>query len=223
MSKQKGRDYTDILIRAAGIVVVIRYIAAFIASDVGQIEGALSTVITWAMGFSGVGMGLLAVFGQTYTFDGWRRSIPRAGQRWGGRFILLTFSVFLLIGVDIAILVPFTVSRVEHVSMATVLERGELFWWSILVNAAPALLLAGVALGHQVVTVAQTNTNANANEQANGSPNGSSRTYGSLSNSEKYYILNNKSSSIAAELGVTSRAIQKWRKRIQEEIAQGKL
>lgn len=225
-TKQKGRDYSTILIWAAAIVVVVRYAAAFVASDVGQIEGPLSEWITRLMGLSGIGMGLLTVLGQTYTFDGWRRSLPKSGHKWGWRFSLLTFFVFALIVTDIMILVPFTVSRVEHKSMAEVLERGELWWWSILVNAAPALLIAGVALGNQVVTVTQSAGTQNSANDANGSANGSrehARRYSSLSESEKYYIINTNSSAVAKELRVTPRAVQKWRKLIQEEIAQGKL
>ena len=227
-TKQKatGTDYTKLLLIGAALVVVIRYAAAFTASDMGAIEGDASMVTTWFMAISGIGMGFLVVFGQAYAFDGWKRSMPKAGQRIGWRFSLLTLVCVLLIIVDVAILVPFTVSRIRHASISDVL--GGYDWlWSVSVNVAPALLLAGVALGNTVVGITQSVTHANANEQANGSPNGShsgaGRLYGSLSNSEKYYILNAKSSVISAELGVTPRAVQKWRKKIQEDVSKGLL
>jgi hypothetical protein len=156
--------------------------------------------------------------------------MPTAKQKVTFRFILLTLVSFLLIVTDVAILVPFTVSRIRHESISLVL--GEWDWlWSTAVNIAPALLLAGVALGNQVVATTQTNSEQTANREANHSPLRSpfdaesrvKRTYESLSSSDKYYILNAQSKAVAGEWGVTSRAVQKWRKKVQEEIAQGKL
>lgn len=223
MSKQKGHDYSTILIWAAAVVSVVRYSAAFIASDMGKIEGVLSEIITFLLGVSGLGMGLLDTIGGTYLFDGWRRVMPRAGDRWPFRFKVLTFFVFALFVTGIIILAPFTMSRVAHVSIVDILGSGGwLAFWSVLVNAAPALLIGGVAVGNQVVTVTQSPTHGTANEQTNGSRTGS-RKYDSLTNAEKYYILNNDSKMVAQELGVTPRAIQKWRLRVQDEITQGKL
>lgn len=234
MNKNKGRDYTKLLMLGALLVIVIRYSAAFTASDVGEITGGLSAATTILMTISGIGMGFLVVFGQAYTFDGWRRSLPKANQKLNWRFVLLTLVSALLIIVDVAILVPFTVSRITHQSMDAVLGEGLTWWWSGVVNIAPALLLLGVMLGNQVVSTTQNETHGMANEQtnqANGGANRSpeivqgrvKRTYDSLDNSDKYYILNANSKSVAGEWGVTSRAVQKWRKRVQEEIAQGKL
>lgn len=225
--KQKGHDYSTILIWAAALVTVVRYVAAFIASDLGEIQGRLSEVITFMMGISGLGMGVLDVIGGTYLFDGWRRKMPATGKKWSFAFKVMTILVFSLMATGVMILVPFTVSRVTHTSMADVLgSGGELTWWAFLVNVAPYLLIGGVAVGNQVVTVTQTDLHANANEHANTDTNGSrteARKYSSLSESEKYYIVNSRSEAAAKELGVTPRAIQKWRKKVQEEIAQGKL
>jgi len=224
-TKQKGRDYSKFLLFGAAMVVVIRYAAAFYASDVGQISGLSSEITTAFMAVSGIGMGCLVVFGQSYAFDGWRRSMPRPGHHITWRFVILTLVIILLVIMDVAILVPFTVSRIRHVSISAVL--GEWDWlWSTSVNIAPALLLLGVGLGNQVVATTQTNTYTNANGGANGSANGSrepGRMYKRLTNSEKYLILNGKSSDVAKELNVTHRAIQKWRKYVQDEISQGKL
>lgn len=222
MTKQKGHDYSTILIWAAAVVSVVRYSAAFIASDMGKIEGLLSEIITFLLGVSGLGMGLLDTIGGTYLFDGWRRVMPKAGDRWPFRFKVLTFFVFSLFTSGIIILAPFTMSRVAHVSIVDILGSGGwLAFWSVLVNAAPALLIGGVAVGNQVVMVTQSPTHGTANEQANGSRTGSPRKYDSLNNSEKYYILNIDSKIAARELGVTPRAIQKWRIRVQEEISKG--
>lgn len=152
--KQKGHDYSTLLIFSAAVVTVVRYAAAFIASDMGEIEGWLSDWITVLMGVSGLGMGILDVFGGAYLFDGWRRSMPANGKSWSFRFKVLTGFVFGLIVTGVMILVPFTVSRVTHESMATVLDsRLALNGWALLVNMAPYLLIGGVAVGNQVVMV----------------------------------------------------------------------
>lgn len=157
MSKKKGHDYSTLLIWSAAAVTVVRYAAAFIASDMGEITGTLSEVITVAMGLSGLGMGILDVIGGTYLFDGWRRTMPKAGQSWPFRFRVLTAFVFGLIVTGVLILVPFTVSRVTHTSMASVLDGGNLTAWALLVNLAPYLLIGGVAVGNQVVSVSSQN------------------------------------------------------------------
>lgn len=152
--KQKGHDYSELLIWAAALVTVVRYAAAFVASDLGEITGGLSEVITIAMGFSGLGMGILDVIGGTYLFDGWRRAMPANGKPWPFRFKVLSFFVFSLMASGVMILVPFTMSRVTHQSMEFVLGIGAgLTWWALLVNLTPYLLIGGVAIGNQVVTV----------------------------------------------------------------------
>lgn len=226
MSKQRGKDYSELLIWAAALVTVVRYAAAFVASDAVKIDDVLSEIITLAMGLSGVGMGILDVIGGTYLFTGWQRKMPKNGDAWSFKFKILTFFAVGLIVNGILILIPFTASRVSGNTMYHILGAGFfLYAWSAVVNIAPYLLIGGVAVGNNVVTV---NTNEQANGSANGSPENQTpvnetRTYNKLTNTDKYYILNEKSEKISAEWGVTTRAIQKWRKRVQDEISQGKL
>lgn len=237
MKKQQGSDYSELLIWAAALVTVVRYAAAFIASDATEISGTLSEIITIAMGISGLGMGVLDVIGGAYLFTGWQKKMPANGQAWSFRFKVLSFFAIGLIVNGIFILIPFTMSRVAGVTIHHILgDGGLLFGWSAVVNIAPYLLIAGVAVGNNIVTI---ETQKPTNEQANDSPNGSQeandstngsdektnvpRTYKTLTNADKYYIVNNDSKLVATELGVTPRAIQKWRVTIQEEIQQGKL
>lgn len=155
MSKPtKGHDYSTLLIWSAAVVTVVRYAGAFIASDVGQIIGWLSDTITILMGLSGLGMGILDVIGGVYLFDGWRRTMPAAGKSWPFRFRVLSIFVFALMLTGVMILVPFTMSRVTHSSMEGILgDRWLLAFWSVLVNLAPYLLIGGVAVGNQVVSI----------------------------------------------------------------------
>ena len=226
MKKQQGSDYSELLIWAAALVTVVRYAAAFIASDATEINAMLSELITIAMGISGLGMGVLDVIGGAYLFTGWQKKMPANGQAWSFRFKVLSFFAVGLIVNGILILIPFTASRVSGNTMFHILGDGFfLYAWSAVVNVAPYLLIGGVAVGNNVVTV-------NTNEQANGSANGSQsekkqanepRTYNSLSKSDKYFIVNNDSKLASNEFGVTARAVQKWRIKVQEEISQGKL
>jgi MFS family permease len=146
---RKRRDYASVLIWAAVLVTVVRYAGAFIASDLGEITGWVSEALSLAMGLTGLGMGVLDVLGGAYIFDGWRRSMPRAGQKWPFRFRILTVFAFGLFAIGIWILVPFTVSRVSHQTMEQVLGMGWGLWtWSVAVNVAPYVLIGGVVTGN---------------------------------------------------------------------------
>jgi len=150
----KRHDYSTLLIWAALLVTVTRYAGAFIASDIGRIDGWVSSVFAVLMGFTGLGMGVLDVLGSAYVFDGWRRIMPRSGQPWPARFKVLTGFIAGMFVCGVGILVPFTVSRVQGVGMADVLAGASIWAWAGLVNTAPYLLIGGVVVGQSgVVTV----------------------------------------------------------------------
>ena len=225
MKTQKGHDYSTLLIWSAAIVTVVRYAAAFIASDMGEITGPLSTVITVLMGLSGLGMGILDVIGGTYLFDGWRRSMPASGKGWSTRFKVMSVFVFALMATGVLILVPFTVSRVTHESMAVVLERDGLTWWALLVNLAPYLLIGGVAVGNQVVSVSSSENGNNAGKFPNGSgkltgnfPTDWRQVRKKLTSDEIARIASGKTEDICYEFGITDRSARNWRKAAQKEL-----
>lgn len=148
----KRRDYSQLLIWSAVLVTVVRYMGAFIASDIGSIEGVWSEALTVLMGITGIGMGVLDTLGGAYLFDGWRQKMPATGRKWPFKFRVLTIFVMSLFVVGLFILVPFTVSRVSHQSMFDVLETVHLLWaWSFAVNLAPYILIGGVATSHRIV------------------------------------------------------------------------
>lgn len=226
MSKPKGHDYSTLLIWSAAVVTVVRYAAAFIASDVGEITGAVSQVITWLMGLSGLGMGVLDVIGGTYLFDGWRRSMPASGKPWSPRFKVLTVFVFALMLTGVAILVPFTMSRVTHTSMAVILDGGAaLTWWALLVNLAPYLLIGGVAVGNQVVSVSYgnlpkvTENFPNDEEKVSGNlPNDWRKVRKLLTPEQMGQIARMGSGDISYTYGVTERTALNWRRNAQKEL-----
>jgi hypothetical protein len=151
-TKVQGHDYSTIIIWSSILVGMIRYAAAFLASDLGIIEGMLSEVVTFLLGVSGFFMGILGTLGTAYIFDGWRQKMPASGAKWGSKFKALTGFVVAAFLAEILILVPFTMSRVLHVSVAAVLNGG-VWWWSTAVVVMPILLIGGVSVGNQVVTV----------------------------------------------------------------------
>jgi MFS family permease len=140
-------DYSALIIWAALLVTVARYVGAFLASDLGEVNGWVSEGLTILMGVSGLGMGVLDVLGLAYVFDGWRKVLPKAGDHWSSRFKVLTGFVASLFVAGVCILVPFTVSRISSQSMAEALG-GKATWgvwfWSLAVNLAPYLLIGGV-------------------------------------------------------------------------------
>jgi hypothetical protein len=146
----RGHDYSNQVIWGSATVGMIRYAAAFLASDVGQIVGVTSNVITVLLGISGFAMGLLGTFGTAYLFDGWRKKMPSNDQKWPFKFRVLTIFVLMAFLCELLILVPFTVSRIQHDTMSDVL-RGGVWWWSVAVNIMPMLLLGGVSVGNQIV------------------------------------------------------------------------
>lgn len=154
MKKNQGHDYSEILIWAAALVTVVRYAAAFIASDATEINALLSEIITIAMGISGLGMGILDVIGGAYLFTGWQKKMPVNGAAWSFKFKVLTFFAIGLIVNGILILIPFTASRVSGNTMFHILGDGFfLYAWSAVVNIAPYLLIGGVAVGTQMVSI----------------------------------------------------------------------
>ncbi len=226
MKQQKGHDYSTLLIWSAAVVTVVRYAAAFIASDVGEITGITSEIITILMGLSGLGMGVLDVIGGTYLFDGWRRAMPASGKGWSSRFKVLTAFVFALMFTGVMILVPFTMSRVTHSSMAHVLNsETKLTWWALLVNLAPYLLIGGVSIGNQVVSV----SSQDGGNMTGNFPNGSGKVTGNLPTDwrqvrkvlqpdEISRIATGKTEAICYEFGITDRTARNWRKAAQKEL-----
>jgi hypothetical protein len=222
MSKQKGHDYSTILIWSAAVVTVVRYVAAFIASDMGEITGLLSEMITFMMGVSGLGMGILDVIGGTYLFDGWRRKMPANGKKWSFPFKVMTVLVFSLMSTGVMILVPFTVSRVTHASMADVLGvGGKLTWWAFLVNVAPYLLIGGVAVGNQVVMVTQAESTENYRKVSETSANALKVDWRQirkqLSDDDVSWLRTARTEEICFRWGVDDRTARNWRKYAQKE------
>lgn len=225
MKKEKGMDYSTGLIWAAALVSTIRYAAAFLASDVGQIVGVTSDVITFLLGVSGLAMGVLSTFGTAYLFDGWRRKMPAAGNKWPFKFTVLTVFVFAAFLFELAILVPFTVSRMMSVSMTNVLSGG-VWWWSVAVNAMPLLLIGGVSVGNQIVMVSSENL-AESFRQVSESqgkvsdkfPKDFRKLRKLISVDEMKKLAESETGQICYYYGVEEKTARNWRKYAQAEIA----
>lgn len=226
MKQTKGQDYSTMLIWAAGLVGMIRYAAAFLASDVGQIIGVTSQLITVLLGLSGFAMGILGTFGTTYLFDGWRRKMPANGQHWPSKFTVLTGFVLMAFAAELAILVPFTVSRMEHNSMSVVLGDG-VWWWSIAVNIMPMLLLGGVSVGNQIVSVSSSNLpetfqkDEKDEQKLTGNfPNDWRKVRKLLNDEQMAEIARMTNGEISYKYGVTERTASNWRNKAQVEVSE---
>jgi len=216
------RNYNELLIWSAALVTVVRYAAAFIASDMGEITGWLSDLVTVALGFSGIGMGVLDVIGGAALFQGWRHIMPKSGQPWPFRFKVLTVFVFGLIFNGIVIIVPFTVSRVLGETMKAALGGGFWVWvWSAAVNIAPYMLIGGVSVSSNLV--------ATGNEQPANQPRKvtgklpenitvTSEDWRKVSRNEYAFIASASTEAICSRFGVSDRTARNWRKNAQEKM-----
>jgi hypothetical protein len=218
---KKGKhDYSTLLIFAAALVTVVRYSAAFIASDMGEITGWLSDGITILMGVSGLGMGILDTFGGVYLFDGWRHTMPAAGKAWSFRFKILTGFVFALIVTGIMILVPFTESRVTHKSMDGILGTGAgLTWWSVLVNAAPYLLIGGVTVGNSLIATNQGGKlpeNSDTKKENSGNFETAKPRWNRVTIEEYEWIAAARTGEIQTRYGLDERTARNWRVKAQK-------
>lgn len=224
MKKQKGQDYSQLIIWTSALVGMIRYSAAFLSSDLGEITGVLSEWVTILLGVSGFAMGILGTLGTTYIFDGWRQKMPKTGDKWNNKFIALTLFVVLAIGAEILILVPFTMSRILHVSVADVL-RGGVWWWSASVVVMPFLLIGGVSVSNQIVTVT-TETQTNVTVEPRKDDGNLPETYqtnwrqikSKLNANQIKAIATGKTEDICLEFGITDRTARNWRKNAQKEL-----
>lgn len=151
----KIKDWSDRLIWATVLISVVRYAAAFAASDVGKITGIWSNILTFFLALTGLGMGILDTIGGGLLFNGWSRVFPKTGTSWSLRFKVLTTCVFSLLASGLFILVPFTMSRLSQESVLTALGGMGSFWawaWSFMVNLIPYVLIAGVFTGNKMVS-----------------------------------------------------------------------
>lgn len=150
----KLKDWSNRLIWATILISVVRYAAAFAASDVGEIVGAWSNILTFLLAVTGIGMGVLDTVGGGLLFNGWSRVFPKTGDRWSLRFKILTICVLTLLFSGLFILVPFSMSRLSHESVLDALGGKDSLWawgWALMVNVIPYVLIAGVFTGNKMV------------------------------------------------------------------------
>jgi hypothetical protein len=151
--------------------------------------------------------------------------MPATGQRWNNKFIALTVLVALAFITEILILVPFTMSRVLHVSVADVLLGG-VWWWSTAVVVMPFILIGGVSVGNQIVSVApgqmtgqMTGENGQISDKLPTVNIASDwrKARRQLSTAQIATIAKMSTTEIKAVYGVEDRTARRWRKSAQEE------
>lgn len=219
------RNYNELLIWSAALVTVVRYAAAFIASDMGEITGLLSEIVTLFLGLSGLGMGVLDVIGGAALFQGWRRTMPKAGQSWPFRFRVLTFFVFGLILNGIIIIVPFTVSRVMQETMLDALGGGFWVWfWASAVNIAPYMLIGGVAVSANLVATDSekgpeiSGGKMRKNSENSGNFDTAKPRWNRVDPREYEWIATARTGDIQARYGLDERTARNWRKNAGKQV-----
>ena len=233
----KIKDWSNRLVWATILVGVVRYAAAFAASDVGQITGTWSSILTILLSLTGVGMGILDTVGGGLLFNGWSRVFPRTGQAWSLRFKVLTLCVFGLLFSGLFILVPFTMSRISQESILVALGGRNSIWawiWSAMVNLIPYILIAGIFTGNKMVTsleeessqkvTGKTQQVSNPDEKVSGNlPTDWRKIKERLSNEQVRFIAESEPKEIVAAfaksgLDITPRTASNWRTYALEEL-----
>jgi len=226
----KLKDWADKLIWATILVAVVRYSAAFMASDVGKIEGLSSDVVTFFLTLTGLGMGLLDTLGGGLLFNGWSKVFPKAGSRWSMKFKILTFCVLSLVVSGMVILVPFTMSRLAHESVLETLGGKTNAWswvWSGMVNFIPYVLIVGIFAGNKMVTSLEEESDGKVSSNLPESEEGGWKVSGNLpanwrkirprlSEKQVRFIAKNEPKNIVEEfiksgLTITPRTASNWR------------
>lgn len=237
----KIKDWSGRLIFATMLIGVVRFAATFAASDVGEITGIWSNILTALLSITGIGMGILDTVGGGLLFNGWSRVFPKTGQTWSLRFKILTFCVFFLIVSGLFILVPFTMSRISHESILDALGGKESPWawvWAFMVNFIPYILIAGVFTGNKMVSSLEEETYQKPTRKLPESPIGVEETYEkvssklltnwrklrpTLSNEQLNFIATREPKDIVEEFGksgveVPPRTASNWRVYAREEL-----
>ena len=164
----KLKDWSERLIWATVLISVVRYAAAFAASDVGEITGIWSNILTFFLSVTGLGMGILDTIGGGLLFNGWSRVLPKHGASGSSRFNILSVCVFTLLISGLFILVPFTMSRLSHESVLDALGGKNSLWawmWSLMVNLIPYVLIAGVFVGNKMVSSLEEETKPESSQK----------------------------------------------------------
>jgi hypothetical protein len=229
----KLKDWSERLIWATILISIVRYAAAFAASDVGEITGIWSNILTGLLSFTGIGMGMLDTIGGGLLFNGWSRVLPKQGTKGSTRFHILSVCVGTLLFSGLFILVPFTMSRLSHESILVALGGKNSFWswaWSLMVNLIPYVLIAGVFVGNKMVTALETEESSkNVPGQVESSMESSKNVPGTdwrkfrptLTRKDIEQIANLNPDQIrkyASETGYTYKTISNWRSRARQEL-----
>ena len=119
---------------AALLISIPRYIAAFEGIDHNA--------------WTAYGMGILLAGGAAYIFDAWADARRRHVKQQTRTLLLVAFGVNLIY--EPIILTPFVLSRLWSQSLAEVMSNSYAVFWSVIVAAAPVVLVGGLVLAVNV-------------------------------------------------------------------------
>jgi len=140
------------------LVSVPRYAGAFLIADVGELTGLASEVLTAVNILGGVGMGLMVaissgilweMIGKERVF--YYRQVSGAKEQFiNPRFIIVAMFGGVIALLEVVIVVPYILSRVNHLPVTAVLGKFWLGGWAVAVAVAPVLMVAGVVYASRV-------------------------------------------------------------------------
>lgn len=140
------------------LVSVPRYAGAFLIADVGELTGLASEVLTAVNILGGVGMGLMVaissgilweMIGKERVF--YYRQVSGAKEQFiNPRFVIVAMFGGVIALLEVIIVVPYILSRVNHLPVTAVLGDLWLGGWAVAVAVAPVLMVAGVVYASRV-------------------------------------------------------------------------
>jgi glucan phosphoethanolaminetransferase (alkaline phosphatase superfamily) len=152
--KKSKFDLRWFLILASVAVEIPRFAGMFLAADVAELDDWLSSALHWGSVFSGLAMGVLYAIGAMYLSHGLmksfqNRNLSEIKKMLNLKFIALIVITGFIIYMAVALLTPYTVSRMTGQTLAATLDA-DAHAWAMLASIAPLLLMIGAFMSGSV-------------------------------------------------------------------------
>ena len=218
-------DLRWFLIFASVAVEIPRFAGMFLAADVAELDDWLSSALHWGSVFSGLAMGVLYAIGAMYLSHGLmksfqNRNLAEIKKMLNLKFLALIAITGFIIYMAVALLTPYTVSRMTGQTLAATLE-GDAHAWAMLASIAPLLLMIGAFMSGSVNF-----DGGNGAENAGKSPRKKSENSGNFPEAKPNWSRVNpadydwlakaSTGEIQGRYGLEERTARNWRTKAQE-------
>jgi len=216
------------LIFSSVAVEIPRFAGMFLAADVATLDPWLSNLLHWGSVISGLFMGVLYAVGAMFLSHGLmkalqNKSLAETKKMMNLKFIALIFITGFIIYMAVALLTPYTVSRMTGQTLADTLGA-DAHGWAMLASIAPLLLMIGAFMsgsvsgfdGPQTETIRKdSGKKPETQRKENGNLPVSFDDFRQVPKTEYSYIAGASTSDICSRYGVTERTARNWRKSAQ--------